>query len=141
MVPVLHVSRFEPDATRSAEFLACLWQGDIPPSLVLRGWWYPEDDPGTVLLIWEGDAAAAAYVERTFGGYGRLGTEAIRDATPAMAAALARDLGAFGALLAAGGSAPDDVARQLDLRRRGLESASQGEAAKAGRRWSAEQDR
>jgi hypothetical protein len=136
---VLCLSRFVPDATKSPEFLACLWQGDVPTSLVLRGWLYPEGDPGTVLLMWEGDDAAGAYVERTFGPFGRLTTETIRDATPAMAAAFARDLDAFGRLLAAGGAGPDEVARQLDLRRRGVHSTSQEEAASAGRRWAAEQ--
>jgi len=135
---VLHLSRFEPDATRSAEFLACLWQGEVPPTLVLRGWLYPEDHPGTVLLMWEGDDAAGTYVERTFGPFGRLNTEAFRDATAAMAACFARDLDAFGGFLAAGGSPPDEVARELDLRRRGVTSASQEEAAQAGRRWAAE---
>ena len=133
------MSRFEPDSTRSAEFLACLWQGDIPASFVLRGWLYLEDTPGVVLLIWEGDDSSRAYVERTFGGFGRLTTEAVRDATPAMAACLARDLDAFGAFLAAHGSGPEEVARQLDLRWRGLSAASQDEAATAGRAWAEEQ--
>jgi hypothetical protein len=135
---MLYLTQFEPDAARSPEFLACLWQGGVPVGLALRGWMYVEDEPGIVLLMWEGDEAAAAYVERTFGGYGRVTTRALRDATPAMAACLARDLDAFGALLSAG-SGPDEVARQVDLRRRGLLSASQAEAAAAGRAWADEQ--
>jgi hypothetical protein len=133
------MTRFEPDPSRSPEFLACLWQGELPAGFVLRGWLYLEDTPGAVLLIWEGDDSSLAYVNRTFGGFGRIATETVRDATPAMAAALARDLDGFGTFLAEHGSGPEEVARQVDLRRRGLNAASQEEAATAGRAWAEEQ--
>ena len=57
-----------------------------------------------------------------------------------MAACMARDLEAFGAFISSAGGT-DEVARQLDLRRRGLDAASHEEAAAAGREWAAEQAR
>jgi hypothetical protein len=140
LVLVLHLTRFEPDPARSPEFLARLWQGRVPAAFALRSWLYPEDEPGVVLLLWEGDDSAGAYVERTFAAFGRTSTSRLRDATPAMAACMARDLEGFGAFLA-GGSNPDEVARQVELRRRGLNAASPEEAGEAGRAWAAEQAR
>ena len=31
----MYATRFTPDQSRSAEFLACLWQGPVPESLEL----------------------------------------------------------------------------------------------------------
>ena len=83
----MHVSRFTPDPSRQAEFLACLWQGDVPSSLRLSKWLYLAGEPRRMLLLWEGDDEAAAYVERAFGGFGVLDTEAVTDSTPGLAAA------------------------------------------------------
>ena len=55
---MFHVSRFTPDPTRFAEFLACLWQGDVPESLVLSKWLYLPGEPRAMLVLWEGDAVA-----------------------------------------------------------------------------------
>jgi hypothetical protein len=137
--PVLHLSRFQPDTARTAEFLACLWQGSVPESFALREWLYVEVSPRAMVLLWEGDDEAAAYVERNFGGFGVLTTEVVTSATPGLAACLDRDLDGFGAWLAARGSTDDEIARQLDVRRRGLEAASQAEAAAGGRAWAAEE--
>jgi hypothetical protein len=135
---MLHVSRFRPDPTRVAEFLACLWQGPVPESLKLREWLYIEGEPRSMFLVWEGDEAAGAYVEQAFAGFGGLTTEIVTDATPGLAACLDRDLDAFGAWLAARDTPPDEITRQLDVRRRGLHAASQATAADAGRAWASE---
>jgi hypothetical protein len=135
---MLHVSRFRPDQTRTAEFLACLWQGPVPESLKLREWLYVEGTPRSMVLVWEGDEAAGAYIEQAFGGFGDLTTETVTDATPGLGACLARDLDGFGAWLAARGEPPVEVDRQLDVRRRGLHASSQAAAAEAGRAWNAE---
>ncbi len=50
---MLHVSRFTPDISRFGEFLACLWQGDVPPSFVLAKWLYLSGEPRGMLIVWE----------------------------------------------------------------------------------------
>ena len=137
----MFASRFTPDQSRSAEFLACLWQGPVPESLVLSKWLYLPGEPRRMLLLWEGDDDARTYIERAFGGFGTLDTETVTDATPGLSAAFARDLDAFGRHLETTGSAPDAVATALDVRRRGMEASSQEDAAAAGRAWAAEQER
>jgi hypothetical protein len=139
----LHVSRFVPDTARMPEFLACLWQGDVPESLVLERWLYLQDEPGGtlsgMLVMWEGDADATAYMERAFGRFGEFTTEVVVDNTPGLAAALARDLDAFGTTMQQRRATPEAIANALDLRRRGLEAPSQEDAAAAARAWQAEQ--
>ncbi len=137
----MYATRFTPDQSRSAEFLACLWQGPVPESLELSKWLYLPGEPRQMLILWEGDDDARAYIERAFGDFGTLDTETVTDATPGLAAAFARDLDAFGRHLATTGSSPDAIATALDVRRRGLEASSQEDAAAAGRTWAAEQER
>lgn len=133
-----YVSRFEPDETRFAEFLACLWQGEIPVSLTLHRWLYLRSVPRAMLLFWEGDEAAKAYVDRSFGGFGALKSDVVtEDATPGLAACFRRDLEAFEDWLVSR-EEPQAVQRQLDVRRRGLQASSQEQAAAAGRAWAAE---
>jgi hypothetical protein len=136
---VEYLSRFKPDATRSAEFLACLWQGEVPESFTLQRWLYIGSPPRGMFISWEGDDAALAWVDRSFGGFGELQHEVVTDATPGLAACVERDLDAFGAWLASRSTAPEQIEAQLDIRRRGLEAATQEEAAAAGRTWAGEQ--
>jgi hypothetical protein len=138
---IMFASRFTPDQTRFAEFLACLWQGPVPESLALSKWLYLPGEPRQMLLLWEGDDDARAYIERAFGGFGALDTETVTDATPGLAAALARDLDAFGRHMETTGSSPEAIAAALDVRRRGMEASSQEDAAAAGRAWATEQER
>jgi hypothetical protein len=139
----LHVSRFVPDAPRMSEWLACLWQGPVPADLRLERWLYLQDGPGSalrgMLVMWEGDDEAAAYMERAFGGFGEFTTETVVDNTAGLAAAFERDLDAFAAVMARQGMSAEQIADATDLRRRGLEATSQEEAAAAGRAWQAEQ--
>ena len=137
----MFASRFTPDQSRFAEFLACLWQGPVPASLVLSKWLYLPGEPRQMLLVWDGDDAARAYIERAFGGFGTLDTQTVTDATPGLAAALDRDLDAFGRHLEARGSSPEEIAAALGVRRRGMEASTQDDAAAAGRAWAAEQER
>ena len=136
---MFHVSRFTPDQTRFAEFLACLWQGEVPASLQLVKWLYLPGEPRAMLLLWEGDDDARAYVERAFGNFGALETEIVTDATSGLAAAFARDLEAFGRHMQARGSTSEAITAALDVRRRGMEASSQDDAAAAGWEWAAEQ--
>jgi hypothetical protein len=131
----MRVSRFTPDPSRQAEFLACLWQGDVPSSLRLSKWLYLPGEPRRMLLLWEGDDDAAAYVERAFGTFGVLETESVTDATPGLAAAFARDLDAFGAWMSEGGATADAVAQGLEIRRLGKDAPSPAEAAARARAW------
>lgn len=135
---MLHVSRFKPDASRFGEFLACLWQGDVPDSLVLHRWLYVEVEPREMLLYWDGDEAALAWIDQAFGGFGELRHEVVSDGTAGLAAALERDLDGFGRWLARRGSTPAEVDVQLEVRRLGLYAANQEEAAAGGRAWAAE---
>jgi len=136
---VLHLSRFVPDPTRFAEFLACLWQGEIPGSLVLGRWLYLTGEPRAMVVLWEGDDEARAYMERAFGGFGSFETEVVVDNTPGLAAAFARDLEGFGDVMRVQGATEDEIAAALDVRRRGREAGSPAEAAEAGRAWAEEQ--
>jgi len=136
---MMYVTRFTLDQQRSAEFIACLWQGPVPEDLVLHQWLYLQGEPRAILLIWEGDGPAEEYVQRAFGSFGTLETEGVSDATPGLSTALQRDLEGFGDFLRDFQGASDEaVAAQLDLRRRGFEAASLEEAAAAGRAWQAE---
>jgi hypothetical protein len=134
-------SRFTPDESQFAEFLSCLWQGPVPATLELSKWLYLPGEPREMLLLWDGDDAARAYIERAFGGFGSLDTETVTDATPGLAAALERDLDAFGRHMEARGSSPEEIAAALDVRRRGMEASSQDDAAAAGRAWAADQEK
>jgi hypothetical protein len=139
----LHVSRFVPDAPRTAEWLACLWQGPVPAGLRLERWLYLQDQPGAalrgMLVMWEGDDEATAYMERAFGGFGEFTTDVVVDNTAGLAAAFVRDLDAFGAIMERQGMSGEQIGAAVDLRRRGLEAATQEDAAVAGRAWQAEQ--
>jgi len=133
---MFYVSQFVPDRTRMAEFLACLWQGDVPPSLALHLWLYREEG---MFLVWEGDDDAKRYVDRAFGSFGELSTEVVTDSTPGLAACFARDLDGFGEWLRVRGTSEDQIEHQLDVRRRGLHAATQEDAFAAGSAWAKEQ--
>jgi hypothetical protein len=135
---MLYLSRFQPDPSRGAEFLACLWQGPVPADLILHRWLYVGEGPREMVLFWEGGDEAKAYVDQAFGDFGTLSTEPVTDATPGLQACLNRDLDAFGHWLSERGTPAPQVDRQLDVRRRGLHSKSREEAAAAGRAWSAQ---
>jgi hypothetical protein len=132
---MLHLSRVAPDVSRTGEFLASLWQGAVPASLTLHKWLYVEGSPRSVLLLWEGDDDARQYVERVFGGFGVLTTEALTDATEGLALCFARDLDGFGAWLADRDMAADEISHQLDVRRRGREAQTPEAALAEGRAW------
>jgi hypothetical protein len=136
---VINLCRFRPDTARSAEFLASLWQGPVPEDLVLHRWLYLEGVPREMVLIWEGGDAARAWVEQAFGEFGVLTSEVVTDATPGLAACLDRDLEGFGEWMRSRGTGEDELTRQLDVRRRGLEAATHEEALAAGREWAGEQ--
>ena len=132
---MMHVSRFTPDPSRQAEFLACLWQGDIPSTLRLSKWLYLSGEPRRMMLLWEGDDQAAAYIERAFGEFGVLETESVTDATPGLEAAFARNLDAFGAWMSERGATSDAMTEALEIRRLGKEASTPAEAAERGRAW------
>ena len=132
---MLYLSQLRPDVTRTGEFLAGLWQGAVPPSLTLLKWLYVEGSPRSMLLLWEGDDAAAAYVQRVFGGVGVLTTEALTDATEGLALCFARDLDGFGEWLRGRDVDESEIVHQLDVRRRGRDAPTPEAASVAGRAW------
>jgi hypothetical protein len=134
---MLHHSRFQPDPERIGEWLACLWQGPAPADLVIRQWLYLPGEPRSMIMVWDGGAEAEAFVERAFGGFGRIETQVVTDATPGMAFAIARDLEAFDAWMTERGASRAEIDRQIDLRRRGKLAPSQEAAAAAGKAWAA----
>jgi hypothetical protein len=134
---MLHHSVFHPDPARVGEWLACLWQGPAPADMVVRQWLYLPGEPRGMVMLWEGGEAAEAYVERAFGGYGRIETHKVVDATPGMVHAIARDLEGFEQWMKDRGAAPEEVARQVDLRRRGRAAPDIAAATEIGRAWAA----
>jgi hypothetical protein len=132
---MMHLSRFTPDPTRQAEFLACLWQGEVPSTLRMSKWLHVSVEPLRMMLLWEGDEHAAAYVERAFGAFGVLETESVTDATPGLEAAFARDLDAFGAWMSERGATTGSVREALEIRRLGKEASTPADAAARGRAW------
>lgn len=134
----MQLSRFQPDTDRTGEFLADLWQGPVPATLVLHQWLYVDTSPREILLLWEGDDEARAYVERAIGGFGTLTTQLVTDATEGLALCFRRDLDGFGRWLAERGATDAEIRRQLDVRRRGLEAETPEAAVAAGRAWTGE---
>jgi hypothetical protein len=132
---MVRLTQFQPDTDRTGEFLAVLWQGQVPKSLILHKWLYLDSSPRTILLLWEGDDDASAYVERVFGGFGILTTQAVTDATPGLALCFDRDLNGFGRWLAERGATEAEIERQLEVRRKGREAPTPELAISAGRAW------
>jgi hypothetical protein len=135
---MMYMSRFAPDPSRTGEFLAGLWQGEVPSDLVLHNWLYVEGEPREVLLHWEGGEPAMGWVDRAMGQFGTIKHEIVDDATGGLAGCLARDLDGFRDWLAARGMPAAEIESQLDVRRRGLNSATQADAMAAGQAWTAE---
>jgi hypothetical protein len=134
---MLHHSLFHPDQSRIGEWLACLWQGPSPADLVIRHWLYLPGEPRGMVMLWEGGADAEAFVARAFGGFGTIETQVVTDATPGMALAIARDLDGFEQWMNARGATPEDTARAIDLRRRGMLAPDQAAAAVEGKAMAA----
>lgn len=131
---------FRADPARVNEWLACLWQGPAPADLRVREWLtYAGEagEPRIGILIWEGNDEARVFVERAFGGFGQAETREASSSS-GMAAAIARDLEGYESMMVARNVDPAEIARQVDLRRRGMEAADQAAAAEAARAWEAE---
>ncbi len=137
---MVRLSQFQPDIHRTGEFLAILWQGQVPKSLILHKWLYLESSSRTILLLWEGDDDARAYVERVFGGFGALTTQVVTDATEGLALCFDRDLDGFGRWLAERGTSATEIERQIEVRRRGRDAPTPELAISAGRAWMAERE-
>lgn len=127
------VSELTPDPTRMSPWLAALWQGPPTPGITLLGWYYLGTEPRSMLVVWQAaDADARAGFEEVFSLGGSLVTRTARDATPGLAAALARDLDGFAAWMRSEGNPEEAIARGIDLRRRGLEAPTREAALAAG---------
>ena len=134
---MLYHTTFVVEPGRVNEWLACLWQGPAPADLKVREWLSLAGEPRTAILIWEGGEDALAFVERAFGGFGQAET---RVATPSsgMASAIARDLDGYERMMNERGANPTEIARQVDLRSRGMAAPDQASAGVAAREWEAE---
>ena len=119
------------------EWLACLWQGPAPADLKVREWLTLAGEPRMAILIWEGGEEALAFVERAYGGFGQVVTRAATSST-GMASAIARDLDGYERMMKERKTDPVELARQVDLRRRGMEAPDQAAAREAARAWAAE---
>lgn len=125
---------------RVDEWLACLWQGPAPADLKVREWLSLAGEPRTAILIWEGGDEARAFVERAYGGFGQVETREATSST-GMASAIARDLEGYEEMMKERKVNPAEIARQVDLRRRGMEAPDQDSAIAAARAWAAEGSR
>jgi hypothetical protein len=72
------------------EWIAGLLQGDSPSGFTVRQWLYLPTEPLSVIMVWEGDAEAEAYVERTFTSFANVHTQVVTD--PGHGATCARGL-------------------------------------------------
>ena len=131
---MMHVSRFTPDPSRQAEFLGVSGRETFrrPPAVEVADL---SGEPRRMMLLWEGDDQAAAYIERALGEFGVLETESVTDATPGLEAAFARNLDAFGAWMSERGATSDAMTEALEIRRLGKEASTPAEAAERGRAW------
>lgn len=132
---MLHVSTFKPNPQTMGPFLACLWQGEVPETFSLVRWIYLDASPRAILLVWEGADDAAAWVESNFGRFGEIETVGADDATGGLQACVDRDLEGFAEFLRARGSDQAEIDHGLDVRRSGLEAATQQDAYAAGEAW------
>ena len=134
---MIYHTTFLIDPDRVNEWLACLWQGPAPADLKVREWLSLAGDPRTAILIWEGGEVAREFVERAFGGFGRAET---REATSSsgMASAIARDLDGYERMMKERKADPVEIARQVDLRQRGMAASDQASAKAAAQDWAAE---
>jgi hypothetical protein len=133
---MLYVSRLVPDPDRMAEFVAGLWHGPVPEDLVLHRWIYLDAKPRQMLLIWEGDEAAARFIEERFGSFGSFTTEAAADGTGGLAACFARDLPGFGSWFRGYSAGSEDtIAAELELRDGGMRAGTLDDAREWGRAW------
>lgn len=137
---MLRLSQFQPDIHRTGEFLAVLWQGQVPKSLTLDKWLYLESPPRTILLVWEGDDDPRAYVERVFGGFGVLTTQVVTDATEGLALCFDRVLDGFGRWLAERGTPEAEIERQLAVGGQGRDLPTPDLAISAGRAWMSDRE-
>lgn len=134
---MIYHTTFLIDPERVNEWLACLWQGPAPTDLKVREWLTLAGEPRTAILIWEGGGDARAFVERAYGGFGQVETREATSST-GMASAFARDLEGYERMMKERKADPAEIARQVDLRRRGMEAADQASASAAARAWVAE---
>jgi hypothetical protein len=134
----LFVSIVQPKEGRADEWIAALWQGPGPENAIVRQWLYLPGSPRRMMMIWEGDEAAKAFVERTFSDFCHVETETVTDATPGMQCAFARDLEGFEAWMRGRGDPAEMIRRWVDLRRRGRDASSLAEALAAARAWTGE---
>ena len=89
---MIYMTKFNIDLKRANEWLAVLWQGPAPADMKVREWLTFKDfKPQTAILIWEGGPEAMAFVERVFGGFGKIETQEVTSST-GMGSAIARDL-------------------------------------------------
>jgi hypothetical protein len=132
---VLHLSRFQPDPLRRTEFLAVVWQGEIPASLELRSYFYTSTRPRGMILVWEGDGEAEAYMDRVWGGHGQWHTDVVSDETASLLTVLDRDLDGFGRILGEHGWDTEQIADALEIRRIGLRAGSPQDAIDAAREF------
>lgn len=137
---MLYHTTFLIDPDRVNEWLACLWQGPAPADLKVREWLSLAGEPRTAILIWEGGDEALAFVERAYGGFGQVETQAATPST-GMASAIARDIEGYERMMTERNVDAAEIARQVDLRRRGMEAPDQASACAAARAWVAEGSR
>ena len=134
---MLYHTTFLIDPERMNEWLACLWQGPAPADLKVREWLSLAGEPRKAILIWEGGDEARAFVDRAFGGFGQIETRQATAST-GMASAIARDLEGYERMMKERKADPVEIARQVDLRRRGMNAPDQASASAAARAWAAE---
>lgn len=131
---MLFHTTFRADSARTHEWLACLWQGPAPSDLKIREWLTLAGEARTAVLIWEGGDEARAFVERVFGGFGEIETREA-SASTGMASAIARDLAGYERMMQARNADPGEIARQVDLRRRGMDAPDPQAAVAAAKAW------
>lgn len=121
------------DPERSGEWIAALWQGEIPAGLLVHSWVVLQN-PWRVRIVWEAhDEASLTFYEKRCAPYGEFKTEVATDAIHSLETFIARDPEGFGEWLRQRGMPDGEADYQVSLRRNAITAPSVQAAATAAR--------
>ena len=134
---MLYVSILTSDRSRDPELWCTTWQGEVPPSITIKGAYNLANNKR--VFIWEGESVADLQFMDRFNEVGILETYPAFDRTTGWQLNFARDLDTFKQLVEGTGRNREQVERVMDLRRRGMNAPNRYAARAEARRWQEEE--